>query len=167
MCRYQPLSRPRRAFASPGRLGVFGAAVRHPQFLSVTRIVEDRSARTSTAPTASCKPVVRKMVAGHFARGLFPRASLRHRTAAVARYPNSKLWARGRTRSGESSPREGAQSGVVRGGSREPISRQPPRADLPRDLPTNSWHRQEPAKARLGVTGSPAHEFLQISLGQD
>jgi hypothetical protein len=54
-----------------------------------------------------------------------------------------------------------AQSGLVRGGRREPISRQPPRADLPRDLPTNSWHRQEPA-ARLGVTGSPAHEFLLI-----
>jgi hypothetical protein len=28
-----------------------------------------------------------------------------------------------------------AQSGLVRGGRREPISRQPPRADLPRDLP--------------------------------
>jgi hypothetical protein len=62
-----------------------------------------------------------------------------------------------------------AQSGVVRGGRREPISRQPPRADLPRDLPADSWHQQEPATARLGVTGSPAHlsDYLERIIDLD
>ena len=55
--------------------------------------------------------------------------------------------------------RQALPSTDVRGDRREPISRQPPRADLPRDLLTNSWHRQGPATARLGVTD---HEFLQI-----
>ena len=95
--------------------------------------------------------------------GLSPRASL---ACAIARQPLHDipihaLGSRSHQERRKFAPRR-AQSGLVRGGRREPISRQPPRADLPRDLPTNSWHRQEPATARLGVTGSPAHEFLQI-----
>jgi hypothetical protein len=51
-----------------------------------------------------------------------------------------------------------AQSGLVRGGRREPISRQPPRADLPRDLPTNSWHRQGPGD---GAAAQPKYRSSQ------
>ena len=97
--------------------------------------------------------------------GLSPRASF-SLACAIARQPLHDipihaLGSRSHQERRKFAPRR-AQSGLIRGGRREPISRQPPRADLPRDLPTNSWHRQEPATARLGVTGSPTHEFLQI-----
>jgi hypothetical protein len=163
MRRYRPLSR---------------AGETATQFLSVTQIVEDHSARTSE-PLLGKFLVWEERYFGCAAPSVWvPQQSrpsvgtLRRRPAGQA-LPSTAAFllelvklivslacAVARQPLHEVRP-ERAQSGLVRGGRREPISRQPPRADLPRDLPTNSWHRQEPATARSGVTGSPAHEFLQ------